>query len=177
MSQLSCHVGDWKLLFDSPPRGKSGMVRVTVGTGKTYEVRFRRDADGIWIELPSGVYGFDLQAERDEEGRTQYRVITRNGHREWENVQVLRSGDAQTSAGGDGKKKGARIRAQMPGKIIRVTCKEGQIVAQGDPLLVMEAMKMENEIRASVSGKVSKLSVAEGHAVETGADLCRIDPV
>ena len=44
-------------------------------------------------------------------------------------------------------------------------------------VIVMEAMKMENEIRAPQAGRVGNLKVLEGNAVETGTDLCVIDPV
>ena len=64
----------------------------------------------------------------------------------------------------------------MPGKILRISVKAGDSVEKGQALLVMEAMKMENEIRASHSGKIAALKVSEGQAVETGADLCLIDP-
>jgi biotin carboxyl carrier protein len=48
-------------------------------------------------------------------------------------------------------------------------------VERGQPLLVMEAMKMENEIRASQAGKVIAVKVSEGQAVETGADLMNLE--
>ena len=78
-------------------------------------------------------------------------------------------------AGALSTKKNLRVRAQMPGKILRLNLKAGDSVEKGQTILVMEAMKMENEIRAPHSGKVSHLKVSEGQAVETGADLCVIE--
>ena len=77
-------------------------------------------------------------------------------------------------AGATGAKKSMRVRAQMPGKIVRVLVKVGDEVAKDQPLLVMEAMKMENEIRATAPGRIETLKVSEGQAVESGADLILI---
>lgn len=63
----------------------------------------------------------------------------------------------------------------MPGKIVRVLARDGQEVAEGTGLLVMEAMKMENEIRSPRAGIVRGVSVREGQAVETGATLCVLE--
>jgi biotin carboxyl carrier protein len=70
----------------------------------------------------------------------------------------------------------SNIYAKMPGKISKVSTKEGAEVEKGSPLLVMEAMKMENEIRANCAGTVTKMHVAEGQAVETGSLLIEITP-
>jgi len=63
------------------------------------------------------------------------------------------------------------LRSGMPGKITKVFVKEGDEVAAGTPLLVMEAMKMENEMKASGDVKITKLHVKPGDAVEAGATL------
>ncbi len=62
----------------------------------------------------------------------------------------------------------------MPGRIVKILAAEGQSVAQGQALLVMEAMKMQNEIRAPRSGNVQKIYTAEGASVESGAALVRL---
>ncbi len=64
------------------------------------------------------------------------------------------------------KAHGGEIVAPMPGMILRIEVEEGQKVVTGQPLLVMEAMKMENEIRASRDGMVSKILVQPSQAVE-----------
>lgn len=63
------------------------------------------------------------------------------------------------------------LRSGMPGKIVKVFVKEGDEVKAGAPLLVMEAMKMENEMKAPTDVKISKLHVKPGDAVESGATL------
>jgi biotin carboxyl carrier protein len=64
-----------------------------------------------------------------------------------------------------------RINAPMPGKVIRLLVGPGDQVAVGAALLVVEAMKMENEMRAPRAGRVRETAVREGQTVETGALL------
>jgi biotin carboxyl carrier protein len=59
----------------------------------------------------------------------------------------------------------------MPGRIVKVLAKAGDAVDAGAPLLVMEAMKMENEIKAKAAGKILELHVAVGETVERNAKL------
>jgi len=61
--------------------------------------------------------------------------------------------------------------APMPGKVLSVEIGEGQEVGEGDPLLVLEAMKMENVLKSPRSGKVKGISAVAGTAVEKGAVL------
>lgn len=67
------------------------------------------------------------------------------------------------------------ITAPMPGKIVKVLVQAGDVVKQGQGLLVIEAMKMENELRSPKDGKVIELLVAEGQAVEANAKLCAVE--
>jgi len=64
----------------------------------------------------------------------------------------------------------------MPGLVLRLEVEEGQAVRIGTGLLVLEAMKMENEIRAVEVGVVRKILVRAGQAVEKGAVLVEISP-
>ncbi len=61
--------------------------------------------------------------------------------------------------------------AGMPGKIVEVIVKAGDEVKEGDPLIIMEAMKMENEMRAAGDGKVKEVFVKAGQNVEGGSTL------
>jgi biotin carboxyl carrier protein len=63
----------------------------------------------------------------------------------------------------------------MPGKIVRVAADAGQEVRAGECLVVMEAMKMENEIRSPRAGRVTDVLVKEGQAVESGALLILVE--
>jgi biotin carboxyl carrier protein len=68
-----------------------------------------------------------------------------------------------------------RVTAPMPGKLVRVLVEAGQAVEAGQGLVVVEAMKMENELRATRAGRVKELPVREGQAVETGALLVVVE--
>ena len=63
------------------------------------------------------------------------------------------------------------VKAPMPGKVLQVLVQTGANVEEGQPLLVLEAMKMENMIKAVASGVVSEVPISEGQAVEKGALL------
>ncbi len=65
----------------------------------------------------------------------------------------------------------AALRAPMPGRVIKILVKVGERVAVGQPAVVVEAMKMENELRATRAGTVQALRCDEGAAVEAGQDL------
>jgi biotin carboxyl carrier protein len=69
------------------------------------------------------------------------------------------------------------IQAIMPGTIVRVFASEGDVVDVGDVIVVLEAMKMENELAAPISGLVKAIYVKPGQAVDTNALLAVIDPV
>jgi len=68
--------------------------------------------------------------------------------------------------GGDGT-----IAAPMPGKVIDVKVKAGDKIAKGDPAVIIEAMKMQNELLAAIDGVVKELHVKPGDTVEAGAKL------
>jgi biotin carboxyl carrier protein len=63
----------------------------------------------------------------------------------------------------------------MPGKLVRVLVEAGQTVSAGQGLVVVEAMKMENELRAPRAGRVLQVAAREGQTVETGALLVSLE--
>jgi biotin carboxyl carrier protein len=71
---------------------------------------------------------------------------------------------------------GGIIRAMMPGRIVRVSVKKGDSVQKGTSLLVLEAMKMENDIQAPADGVIDALFVEAGQTVESGAELAHLTP-
>ena len=66
---------------------------------------------------------------------------------------------------------GESVTAPMPGNILKVTVTEGQAVKEGDLLVILEAMKMENEIFAPCAGTVKQVLVQKGATVDTGAAM------
>lgn len=66
---------------------------------------------------------------------------------------------------------GEAIKSPMPGNILKINVTQGQKVNEGDVLIILEAMKMENEITASKAGTVAQIAVTKGQVVETGTPL------
>lgn len=69
---------------------------------------------------------------------------------------------------------GETVKSPMPGTILSVNVAEGDTVKKGQVLMILEAMKMENEIMAPCDGKVTSVSTSKGSAVESGTVLCTI---
>ena len=69
---------------------------------------------------------------------------------------------------------GETINAPMPGTILSVNVQNGASVKKGDVLMILEAMKMENEIMSPCDGTIASVNVQKGSAVDTGAVLCVI---
>ncbi|HJZ77280.1 MAG TPA: biotin/lipoyl-containing protein [Vicinamibacterales bacterium] len=86
---------------------------------------------------------------------------TLNGRRRW----------GRTDEGGEPASEPQRLDAPMPGKVVRVLVVVGDTVQARQPVVVVEAMKMENEMRASRAGTVAEVHVREGMSVDAGAPL------
>lgn len=70
-----------------------------------------------------------------------------------------------------------RLNAPMPGKILEVMVQEGDKVTQGQPVAILEAMKMENELKAPVDGTIEEIAVKEGDSVEKNALILEIKAI
>ncbi|MBE6927789.1 MAG: acetyl-CoA carboxylase biotin carboxyl carrier protein subunit [Ruminococcaceae bacterium] len=84
------------------------------------------------------------------------------------NAPAAKPAPAATPAGG------MQVKAPMPGTILDVRVQNGQKVTKGTVLVILEAMKMENEILAPCDGTVSGVNVRKGDSVETQALICSI---
>jgi biotin carboxyl carrier protein len=73
------------------------------------------------------------------------------------------------------QKKRARLRAPMPGLIVRIEVEVGHEVKRGDGLIVIEAMKMENELKAPYAGKIKSINVLQSQAVEKNQVLLEFE--
>jgi biotin carboxyl carrier protein len=111
----------------------------------------------------------------DAEGRGRW-GLTRHGER-WEaEVVDERTRHIRTlTGGGEGARGPAVLRAPMPGLVVRVLVEPGQAVAVGAGLVVLEAMKMENELRAVAAGRVRSVAVRAGGTVEKGEILVELE--
>ncbi len=84
--------------------------------------------------------------------------------------------EARASAGTGAATAGEELLAPIPGRVVKVTCEAGQAITAGQPLVILEAMKMQNELRATGAGVVLEVCCAEGDTVNGGATLVRIGP-
>ena len=106
---------------------------------------------------------------------TEYTVFTRNSFRTIKifNDEMLLHESLKKGGAGAG---GNELKAGMPGKIIEIIAKPGAVIKANKPLLIMEAMKMENEMRATRDVKIKEICVKQGDSVEAGAVLIRFSP-
>ncbi|MDP6869436.1 MAG: biotin/lipoyl-containing protein [Candidatus Poseidoniaceae archaeon] len=74
------------------------------------------------------------------------------------------------SSGGKSKKSG-KVSANIPGKVVTVEVSVGDIVTEGQVVMILEAMKMQNEIQAPISGTVTEIHCAEGQSIEANIPL------
>ncbi len=105
---------------------------------------------------------------------TEYTVFTRNSFRTVKifNDEMLLH-ESLKRGGGFGADK--ELKAGMPGKIIEIFANVGDVVKANKPLLIMEAMKMENEMRAAVDVKIREICVKQGESVESGQVLIKFE--
>jgi len=144
--------------------GEAGRYRVVVGD-EAILVDGRAVGEGIWSLLIGS--GSHLATVSEEDGVT---LVDVDGERhrirlEEETRYIIRTRGGKAGAGGQ------VLKAPMPGKVVVVEVSVGQVVAPGDGLIVLEAMKMENEFRAAVAGTVKEIRVAAGQAVNPGDTL------
>ena len=101
---------------------------------------------------------------------TEYTIYTRNAFRTvkiYNEESLLHESLKRGGAIGGGD----QLTSGMPGKIVKIMVEPGQQIKAGQPLLIMEAMKMENEMRAAQDCKIKEVKVKAGETVEAGAVL------
>ena len=159
------------MIFDASVSGRTVRVEVRGSSGR-YTLRLDgkplevgvSDAGPGYRSLLIGTTSHELGIEREGDA---YRVSFPGA-----SVVVTLAEAARGSATVAPREHGpARLTAPMPGRIVRVLSSAGADVVAGQGLMVIEAMKMENELRAPRSGRLTELLVREGQAVEAGALL------
>jgi acetyl/propionyl-CoA carboxylase alpha subunit len=142
--------------------GADGRYRVVIGEA-AWDVDARAPMAGIHSILIGGVsYVVDV-VDRDGACLVDVRGERYEIEVEEQTRHIIRT------RGGAGAGAGSRtLTAPLPGKISRVAVQPGDTVGAGDILLVIEAMKMENEFRAATAGTVAEVRVAAGQAVNAG---------
>ncbi|MCC6475990.1 acetyl-CoA carboxylase biotin carboxyl carrier protein subunit [bacterium] len=118
------------------------LIRARVD-GRIEEFVVTRIGDDLWLQYPGREYPLKIMTER---------------------MRLLKLAEANT----DGGQHGAVIRAAMPGLVVRILVGVEQEVKRNDPVLILEAMKMENELRAPADGVVKEIRTSEKSSVEKG---------
>lgn len=114
---------------------------------------------------------FEVDVDSSED---EYRVLVdgRTYHIHLVDERRVRLGGAQSGVELQGRQ---NVSVPMPGKVIAVLVAEGDRVEKGQGLVIVEAMKMENEVRSPISGEVKQIKVKTGEAVEAGAVLAVVE--
>ena len=142
--------------------GGDGRYRLTIGDD-VWDVDARLTAQGIYSLLIGGVSYVADVVDREgtcvvDVGGEAYEVLVEEQTR-W----IIR-----TKGGAAGAAHGQTLTAPLPGKITHVAVRPGDRVQTGDTLVVIEAMKMENEFKAAAAGTVAEVRVSAGQAVNPG---------
>jgi glutaconyl-CoA/methylmalonyl-CoA decarboxylase subunit gamma len=98
-----------------------------------------------------------------------------SGHRLYARVESERLRAAALARKGATSTGETLVKSPMPGRIIKLMVAKGDTVAPGDPLVVVEAMKMENEVRAKAAGRIAEVFVSVGATVEANGKLLRFE--
>lgn len=142
----------WRATLDGEAAAIADVVETAANTfsvlraGKSHEISVTSSADGK-LNLQSGRYEFSTEVNDPRSWRGR-----RHGGVEAEGSQ--------------------HVVAPMPGKVMRVLVRAGETVQANQGLLVVEAMKMQNEIRSPKNGTIERVLVTEGQAVNAGEVLC-----
>ncbi len=157
--------------FDFAGEPLQAALRYAHGGGLHLAVGGGAEEAFAWEALPDGALDLRLPGLRE---RVQ---VYREG--EVDHVFAGRGAAALTlrdplAHAGEGEAEGGRLTAPMPGKVVSFAVKAGEAVRKGQPLAVMEAMKMEHTIAAPADGTVVELLYAPGDQVAEGAELLRL---
>jgi glutaconyl-CoA/methylmalonyl-CoA decarboxylase subunit gamma len=154
----------WALTLDGAIYDVVFDVGTVTVNGRTFTTR----VDGQSVDVNGNRYQVDVSGGRVRVNGIAYQHEVRE-------VQNGTGAPAGGSRAASAVMRDGDIKAIMPGKVIRVAVSEGDTVKEGDLLLILEAMKMENEIRAPRAGRVRGLRAAKGSGVEMGQILCEIE--
>jgi biotin carboxyl carrier protein len=147
-----------------------GLYEITLD-GKTVHVDAVRSNPNIYSIIEDGQ---QFEAMVEERGGPKFDVLVRGRlfHLEAsdERSRMLSQSAAVVATGPE------NVTADMPGKIVKVEVSVGDTVTVGQPVVIVEAMKMENPIGAPIDGVVTEIAVQEGATVESGAPLFTVTP-
>jgi biotin carboxyl carrier protein len=147
-----------------------GVARYQVtGDGKEYLVDAHQVQDSVWSIL-YGANSFEADVQRRGE---DYEVLI--GGDCYKFTLMNEQLKALSRAGGKAAAGKALVTSPMPGKVVKLLVAEGEEVQADQGLIVVEAMKMENELKTAITGKVKEIFVQEGEVVESGTKLLLVE--
>jgi biotin carboxyl carrier protein len=139
--------------------------------GQRHELELVRfDGAVASLRFPSSGRSLQISYQRGSNG--SWRVAV--GQREFD-LEVLTPSEAVEAASAAREVGPSRLTAPIPGKVVAVKVEPGEEVERGQALVVLEAMKMENELAADQAGKVAAIHVASGDTVEGGEILIELE--
>jgi biotin carboxyl carrier protein len=160
--------------LDPDPQAKPTVVDLVQLPNGALEAR----VDDRPVDLDVAVLGGQLSVRVDgkivdltTEGTPPELGAVASGHRSYIRVESERLRAAEQAKRAGGGAGDTVIKSPMPGRVVKVLVAKGDAVAVGQGLLVLEAMKMENEVKAKAAGTVAEVHVAAGAAVEGNAKL------
>ena len=125
--------------------------KVTVD-GEEFEVDLERDGDAWNVKVGGRSFSIRISGES------------------------LSGPSRRSASGGSKKKRSGIISSTIPGKVVSLDISVGDEVEEGDVLMILEAMKMQNEIQAPLSGRVAEVNCESGDSVEANTPLVVIEP-
>jgi biotin carboxyl carrier protein len=167
------------------------MKWVVRGQSGAHEVQVERSAGGFQVTMNGDRRTVDLHCldglrasvRFTEDGASFPVTYQRQGRRDWTlavgehefELEVLTPVEAVENGTGAGGRGPSRIEAPIPGKVVAVQVAVGDEVEPGRPLVVLEAMKMENELLAEQAGRVAAVHVEPGQTVDRGTPLVELE--
>jgi len=137
--------------------------------GQEHLVDAHQVHSSVWSVL-YGVTSFEVDVQGKDE---EYEVLIDGDCYKFSLMNEQRK--ALLRAGGKGAAGKAMVTSPMPGKVVKLLVSEGEEVKANQGVIVVEAMKMENELKSAVAGKVQEIFVKEGEVVESGTKLLLVE--
>ncbi len=127
-----------------------GQVRKVIIDGEEFEVDVEIDGESYRATIEGRIFEFQIPESK--------------------------GGAPRKRGGGGGRKRSGTVSASMPGKVVTVEVSVGESVEEGQTVLILEAMKMQNEVAAPITGTVSAVHCEDGMNVEANVPLIVIEP-
>lgn len=159
MVEYELHLGRREVQVSFDPEKKTAAI-----DDKTFQIVTTRYGNRVIVELDGKPYAIEIVQGRVYVNGEEQRFSIQKGR-----PKFLGGKKAEAAA------KGAKVKPPMPGRIVSLDVKVGDQVKRGQGLLVLEAMKMQNEITAPADGLVKAINVKPGQTVDANAILIEIE--